>query len=264
MKSLFLRNKVILQKKIGETPLQTLGRFRDTHPRYKDIPATYAGRLDPMASGKLLVLFGEECKKKEKYLNLDKVYEVEVLLGASSDTGDVLGVLDNSKFSKNTSTYDSTQVQEVLQKEVGTFPRAYPIFSSKTVNGKPLFMYALEGTLETIDVPTHSEAIHSITYTGSYTLTTSELKQRITSLLALAPVSYEPSKTLGADFRIADVRKSWEKLFDCEHTYQVLKIVVRCGSGSYMRSLATRIGEALGTQALALSIHRSGLIKKDR
>jgi tRNA U55 pseudouridine synthase TruB len=40
----------------------------------------------PMASGKLLVLLGEECKHQENYHSLDKEYEFSVLLGIGSDT----------------------------------------------------------------------------------------------------------------------------------------------------------------------------------
>ena len=52
---------------------------------------TYAGRLDPMASGLLIVLAGEETKNKEKYLNLDKEYLFEVLFGFKTVTYDFLG-----------------------------------------------------------------------------------------------------------------------------------------------------------------------------
>jgi tRNA pseudouridine(55) synthase len=251
MRPLFLRKRVLLTKAVGETPLQAISAWKEKHPRYKDIPATYAGRLDPMASGKLLVLLGDECKKKEAYLGLDKTYEVELLLGVESDTGDVLGVVHEG------SSQIQGNIEDVLQKEVGTFEREYPRFSSKTVGGKPLFLYALEGTLGTIDIPTHNETIYSITLLESYTLQSEELETRITSLLARAPKSTEPSKELGADFRINEVKESWEKVFRSATPYPVLKVKVSCGSGAYMRSLAMRVGEALGTKGLALSIDRT-------
>ncbi|KKR79021.1 MAG: tRNA pseudouridine synthase B [Candidatus Nomurabacteria bacterium GW2011_GWA2_40_9] len=85
------KNIILLNKKEGETPLSALSLFRDKHKIYKDIPMTYAGRLDPMASGLLIILAGEECKNKEKYLNLDKEYEFEILFGFQTDTYDILG-----------------------------------------------------------------------------------------------------------------------------------------------------------------------------
>ena len=82
---------IILQKKKGETPLECLERYRALHPELAKEKMTYAGRLDPMAEGELLILIGGECKEKEKYLGLDKEYEVDVLFGFKTDTGDVLG-----------------------------------------------------------------------------------------------------------------------------------------------------------------------------
>lgn len=252
---LFLRKTVQIQKEIGETPLQALSRFVRTHPRYKGLPATYAGRLDPMASGKLLLLFGEECKNKESYLKQDKVYEVEVLLGVGSDTGDILGIVEtDDSFPLS---MDKTHIREALHKEVGSFKRHYPAFSSKTVNGKPLFMYALEGTLETIEIPTHTETVQSITLKGVSLISGAELEKRITSLLTLVPRNDTPSMALGADFRITAVTHSWEEVFKRKRNYSCIKIKVRCSSGTYMRTLAERIGGTLGTKALALSIHRT-------
>ena len=87
-----INKNLYLQKKKGETPLACMERFRAENPEYFDIPMTYAGRLDPIATGDLLVLTGEECKKKDEYLGLDKEYEATVLLGFQTDSYDVLGI----------------------------------------------------------------------------------------------------------------------------------------------------------------------------
>ncbi len=249
-----MRRRILLEKRVGETPLEALTRWRDGHPAYRTVAASYAGRLDPMASGKLLILFGDECKRQKEYTELDKEYRIEVLLDIGSDTGDVLGIVEAAESDTHP---DVREIQRVLTQELGEHPRPYPIFSSKPVAGKPLFLHALEGSLDTIEIPTHMERIRSIRYRGAYTLSTPELFERITSLLSLAPRSDEPSKELGADFRIHDVRNSWQPILLGARDYTVLKLTVRCGSGTYMRALAARIGEALDTRALALSIHRN-------
>jgi tRNA pseudouridine55 synthase len=249
-----MRKKVLLDKKIGQTPLEAIEAWRARHVRYADIPASYAGRLDPMASGKLLVLLGDECKRQKEYTALDKTYEIEVLLDIGSDTGDILGIVTAVE---RTTNVEKKKMEAILKSEIGTYVQPYPIYSSKTVAGKPLFLYALEGMLDTISLPTHEETIHRITYRGAQSLSSERLMERIVSLLALAPKSDEPSKALGADFRIHDVRNSWQIVFLNPRSYAVLKLRVSCGSGTYMRSLAARIGHALGTNALALSIRRT-------
>ncbi|MCE9548798.1 tRNA pseudouridine(55) synthase TruB, partial [Candidatus Nomurabacteria bacterium] len=84
-----MKKVIVLNKKEGETPLQALDKFRVKNKEYKYIKMTYAGRLDPMASGLLLALAGEETKNKEKYLKLKKEYDFEVLFGFATDTYDI-------------------------------------------------------------------------------------------------------------------------------------------------------------------------------
>ncbi|MEY2671815.1 MAG: tRNA pseudouridine synthase tRNA pseudouridine55 synthase, partial [Candidatus Parcubacteria bacterium] len=56
-------------------------KARFDHPEWKNLPMTYAGRLDPVAEGLLLVLVGDDCKEKDKYLDLNKEYELSILFG---------------------------------------------------------------------------------------------------------------------------------------------------------------------------------------
>lgn len=249
----------VLEKKVGQTPLVALETWRSAHPEYSRTAACYAGRLDPMASGKLLILIGEECKNQRAYTNLDKEYEIEVLVGAGSDTGDVLGLPSLSKEVG----IDMKKISEVLSRERGAHTRAYPSFSSKTVRGKPLFLHTLEGTISAIDIPTHIEHVYRIQHKGAYTMSSADLKVRVATFLSRVPRTSEPSKKLGEDFRVDAVQRAWEELFKSapERQFLVLRLKVTCASGTYMRSLAGRIGEALGSRGLALSIHRSRIGK---
>jgi tRNA U55 pseudouridine synthase TruB len=251
-----MKKWVVLEKKIGETPLAALRAWRALHPEYADIPASYAGRLDPMASGKLFILLGDECKRQTYYTGLDKEYEIEVLLDLHTDTGDVLGLPSSARVETQPR---AEEVKRVLYGLRGTSTVAYPVFSSKTVGGKPLFLHVLEGTLETIEVPTHEETMYRMELLELTKVSKEVLHLRIQELLGHAPRSDEPSKRLGADFRQDAIRSAWRELFDAvpDRTFTVLRLRVSCGSGAYMRTLAGRIGAALGTTALAFSIRRT-------
>lgn len=255
-----MKKRVVIEKEIGETPLTALHTWKRENPAYVHMPASYAGRLDPMASGKLLVLLGEECKKQKAYTGLDKEYEIEVLLDAGSDTGDALGLVE---YAQKETRMEREVLHAALRTEHGAHLRAYPQFSSKTVNGKPLFLHTLEGGIKLINIPEHEEHIYNIKVQDSISISSTALATRVADFLAKVPTSDEPSKLLGADFRINEVRTSWEKLFANagERTFTVLSLRVSCGSGTYMRSLAGRLGEALGTRALALSIRRTRIGK---
>lgn len=91
-------NRVLtLYKPVGATPLDVLYELQERNPGYKDVRLAYAGRLDPMAEGLLLVLVGDECKRRDHYQKLDKIYEFEVLFGVSTDTYDILGKITSTK-----------------------------------------------------------------------------------------------------------------------------------------------------------------------
>jgi len=260
-----MRSHIVVYKEIGETPLQAIEKWQERCPEYQTVPATYAGRLDPMASGKLLVLIGDACKEKDTYMKLDKEYEIEVLIDISTDTGDVLGM---PVYSGNQTILTRPTLASALKSVLGTHSVPYPAYSSKTVAGKPLFLYALDGTLDSIEIPTHSETIYSISILSSdrkkvmladMHVPKKDVRMRIKELLSHAPRSTEPTKALGADFRQDEIKKQWEELFDTmpERTFTILKLKVTCASGTYMRTLASRIASELGSTGLALSIRRT-------
>lgn len=251
-----MKRFVVVDKEIGETPLAAIRKWKKQYPAYAAVPASYAGRLDPMASGKLLILIGDECKRQSAYTGLDKEYEIEVLIGVGSDTGDVLGIPEYVPRGTLLATH---ALADALRGEIGAHSRAYPAFSSKTVGGKPLFLHALEGALPYMEVPEHIEHIYRIQNLGSYSISKSDLATRVSTLLDRVPRTNEPSKRLGENFRVDAIRAHWESLFATtnKRDFTVLRLRVTCASGTYMRSLASRIGTSLGTKALALSIKRT-------
>jgi tRNA U55 pseudouridine synthase TruB len=131
------------------------------------------------------------------------------------------------------------------------------------VRGKPLHTWALEGRLSEIEIPTKESLIHKLTYLGSKTLTASELHRIVKEKIETIPPVTDERKALGADFRRADVRAGWKSLYESNpHThFHLLRFRCVASSGTYMRSLAEVIGEKLGTEALAYSIHRTKIGK---
>ena len=148
----------VLWKRVGETPLECVERFRGEHTELLGVPLTYAGRLDPMAEGVLVVLSGEAIVRKDEYLGLPKKYTVEVLWGVETDTLDVLGLV-SEKFSKDVSIPTGESVTDFLGTQVGKINQKYPAYSSKPVEGKPLFQWAREGRLGEIIIPEHEVEI---------------------------------------------------------------------------------------------------------
>jgi len=237
-----------LYKNRGETPLECIKRFKSDNPEYLEEKMTYAGRLDPLAEGLLLVLVGEECKNKDKYLGVDKEYEVDVIFGFSTDTYDVLGVV-KSKVCK-VYKVNTEEIQKIMQSFVGKFSQKYPAYSSKTINGKSLFSLAKSAELDEDEIPTKDVEIKSIEQIGEREISKSELEKYIIDSINLVK----------GDFRQKEILKGWRSVFASEakqsRSYQIISLKVSCTSGTYMRSLAHTIGEKVGIPALALNIKR--------
>lgn len=243
-----------VEKAIGETPLVAAERLRESLRIPASVPFAYAGRLDPMASGKLLILIGDECKKQKEYHSFDKEYQVEILLGARSDTGDVLGIIEPCFLPPLL----EMNIPKVLARLRGPISLPYPHFSSKTVHGKPLHTWALEKRLHEIEIPTKHSIIHRVTLQSVRMVTREEVLENVRTKIETIPKVTEESKALGADFRRDDVRASWNQFAtEAPPVLPLITATIIASSGTYMRSLAGYVGAQSGTGGLAYSIHRT-------
>lgn len=246
---------VVLYKKIGETPLACMERYRLDSGIDGDVSMTYAGRLDPLAEGVLLVLVGDAVYKKEKYLSLDKEYVVDILLGVSTDTHDVLGLVTaiSGAGSEASPALDPhthiSKIKSILSGLVGTRTQKYPRFSSRTIFGKPLFSWARQGKLRDEDIPSRKVTIYDINFVNITQISRDDLIRNVR----------EKIDSVDGDFRQAQIISRWQEVFGdvkTEQSYSVLTIQVSCSSGTYMRTLAQEIGQLLSIPALAFNIKR--------
>ena len=245
----------ILEKRVGETPLLCAEAWRANQPELKGVPLAYAGRLDPMASGKLLILIGEECKQQEQYHDLDKEYTFRVLFGVSSDSLDVLGLVRES----GSRTIATSDLERTLATLTGDISLPYPIFSSRTVHGKPLHTWALEGRLSEIEIPTKHSTVYSLTLNNLSELSRTDVVREARLQFESIPPVTDVRKAIGNDFRRTDVRATWNTIeMSGRPTDEFIIATITCiaSSGTYMRSLAEEIAKRLGTTGLAYSIHR--------
>jgi tRNA pseudouridine55 synthase len=237
---------IYIYKNPGETPLEALDRLRVEKPEYKDERLSYAGRLDPMAEGVMLIMIGEENKEREKYLNMGKVYEFEVLFGFATDTFDLLGLVTD--YTKDNIELNREQVADALKNFKGIRSQIYPAYSSKTVAGRPLFEYARAGKLDEIEMPTREVEIFDIELLDV---------RRINKMELAASLAEKIGKVKG-DFRQQEILGKWGSVLveTNASVFHIAKIRMHCSSGTYARSVASELGGGLGLPALAYSIKR--------
>lgn len=248
---------ITLEKAVGETPLACVEAYRRTHPELIGVPLAYAGRLDPMASGTLLILLGDTCRVQEQYHELDKTYEFSILLGIGSDSHDVLGRLT---IDLHPPLISPTTLIEAAAHYIGSVTLPYPHFSAKTVGGKPLHTWTLEGRLDEITIPTKTSTIYELTLTDLRDIPRDVVAHEALQKIALIPPVTDPRKALGNDFRRNDIIPDW-KLVEQDHmlpaTYQCASFTCTASSGTYMRTLAHQLAQVVGTHGLAWHIHRT-------
>lgn len=237
-----------LYKERYETPLARVERFRRSNPEYADVPMTYAGRLDPLAEGVLPVLAAEGVHRKEEICALTKRYELTILFGASTDSADVLGKLTASRDPSEVQRVDTLALTNALIALTGERTQRAPLYSATMHNGAYLHAHVRAGNVPE-ELPVRSITLSGATLIGQRHISVAQLEEEV--LRATGSVQ--------GDFRQSEIRATWEETlrhYDALARYPIALVDVTCSSGTYMRVLAEEVGEALGIEALALSIVR--------
>lgn len=166
MTSVSLKNKDIVIKPAGITMNQFILDYKEKNQINK---LCFAGRLDPMARGKVLLLFNDECKKIEKYKNMNKIYKFKIVIGFQTDSDDPLGIIQN--INPNITPENIIEVKNKLlyNIETGPFKQSFHKYSSKCINGKPLWQITQENKNnenktkacnDELDLPSHLVSIY--------------------------------------------------------------------------------------------------------
>ncbi len=245
---------LLLNKQVGETPLACIERFRAAHPEYVGVKMTYAGRLDPIAEGLLVVLAGDAVHRKDEFSNLPKVYECVAVLGVSTDTYDVLGLPIVGVIGRQ--AIESELVDE-LSTFVGSFQQAYPPYSSKTVDGRQLHQIARSGEIDTVEIPMRTVSVEWVQDVKVVPISSDELLRQITDIV---------SRVQG-DFRQQEIMNAWQSLLQLsggsdgatDRQVRLVSFTISVSSGTYIRGIVNSLGEKLGIGACILSLKRTSV-----
>ncbi|MFA5946448.1 MAG: tRNA pseudouridine(55) synthase TruB [Patescibacteria group bacterium] len=127
----------------------------------------HAGTLDPFATGLLIVGVGRDCTKQlSTYLGMDKEYEAEFVIGATTDTLDPEGAVIPSPAV----SIDQQMILDAMKKLTGEISQIPPMHSAIKVGGQKLYNLARQG--KTIEVAPRQLTVHSFELLGEPNLTT--------------------------------------------------------------------------------------------
>jgi|GEM_PF-3916 len=185
----------------------------------------HTGTLDPDATGVLPVCIGRATKFAEHITAADKTYLAEIILGLTTDTGDISGkVLTQADASAITHEELTTAAESFKYSERGEYLQTPPMYSAVKVGGKKLYELAREG--KTIDRKPRPVKIHELRVLPPHTETGYER----------TPTNEDASTETAVRRAQTDVCRA--------------HIDVTCSKGTYIRSLCMDIGEKLGCGAV--------------
>jgi tRNA pseudouridine55 synthase len=233
----------LLDKPVADTPLDTLERLRDLRPDLAGEKLAYAGRLDPMASGLLVVLHGSMLKEQERYWNLPKEYLAEALLGWRSDSYDILGIPSLAA----TMLPSPVRILTTLQAMVGKLDLSVPVFSSVVHDGVPLFAHARAGIAPDVQVPVRRMAVNQVDTIAVEPLSERVLRERIDDAVG----------RVRGNFRQDEILAAWHALLRPGEELVTVRFTIACAGGTYVRSVVHELGRRLGCGALLAGLRRT-------
>ena len=119
------------------------------------LPVCHAGALDPFAEGLLLLLAGPATRLMDFLHPIPKVYLAEIVWGAETDSGDLLG---NVTFAGDPSALTAASLDEALAGKVGWQEQVPPAHSNKRVDGERAYRKAHRG--EVVVLPPSRVYLH--------------------------------------------------------------------------------------------------------
>ena len=238
------------------------------HFHKKNLKVGHAGTLDPLATGILLVCIGKATKMAEEFQRHDKEYVVGITFGATTPSYDLEKEIDRLYPVDGVS---EEALRAVLPSFLGVQSQVAPLFSAKSVDGMRAYEMARRQYRKSLREGT------AFDHESAALLTTQTINISEIELLAFYPASEEASEradtpggcqagphgnnlgkvqpdpdssSSGAKDRIKVTDNSSLGLPRAE-------IRVVCSKGTYIRSLARDIGEALGSGAHLDSLRRT-------
>lgn len=207
----------------------------------KNLKVGHAGTLDPLATGILLVCIGPATRRAEELQASRKQYVAGVCFGATTPSYDLEKDIDRRCPLDGV---NEESLRAVLPSFVGEQMQVAPLFSAKSVDGVRAYETARRLLKE---AQARGEAFDpgEVLQSSRISIYGCELLNFSRSFDAPEPV--EPTEGRGR-IKVADVRGV--PLYHAD-------IRIDCSKGTYIRSFARDLGEALGSGAFLGSLRRT-------
>lgn len=232
-----MNNILLIDKPAGMTSHDVVDKVRITSGEKK---VGHTGTLDPAVTGLLIVLVGREATKRQaEFLHLDKIYEAEIVFGAISDTYDREGEIQVSGIKYLVLSIE--RIQEILKKHfMGEIEQIPPIYSAIKVKGRKLYEYARKG--QKVEIKPRKVNIYDIKILG-YSSHPEETKDLVNSRAKRDSCATARRRHILWRRTTKAKGGTWSQ---AQNDLPTLNLRIHCSSGTYIRSIAHDLGQALG------------------
>ncbi len=198
----------------------------------KKLKVGHAGTLDPLATGLLILCVGDYTKKIETFQAMPKTYTGTITFGSTTPSFD----LEKAPDTPFPTAHLTKSVLETAREQfLGDILQVPPIFSAIKVDGRRLYKNARTG--QEVEMP------HRPVHVASFDLL-GELR----------------SVPLGLDGVIIASKKGSNIMLHPDYSEGLqLDFQVGCSKGTYIRSLANDLGQAVGSGAYLSSLRRTAI-----
>lgn len=219
----------------------------------------HAGALDPFATGLLIILVGKATKLSDSFLGLDKSYEMKILLGIKTDSGDPEGkIIQINKEKQNITTEELKQVLNSFQP---SYEQYVPVFSSVKVDGQKLRKLARK--YDSFKILDKSKDKKIVQFTQNDAVVKEiELPKKEVQIGNLQIINHGEILQAEDILGIIDsyTREDVEAITAIE-PLEWFRVSLDCSKGTYIRQLAVDIGERLSSSAMLVALHRTKIGK---
>jgi tRNA pseudouridine55 synthase len=162
----------------------------------------FAGTLDPLASGLLILASGKATRMLDWFHILPKTYQADILFGQTSATYDLEGEM---KINDQATKFDQAKLEQALQKFSGEQEQVAPIFSAKKIAGQKLNKLARLG--KKITPPTSRVIIHDLKIL-SFDYPKLKLEARVSTGTYIRSLAHDLGQFLGTGAVLSDLRRT--------------------------------------------------------
>ena len=197
---------LLLDKPVGVTSNRAL---QEVKRLLKAKKAGHAGTLDPLASGLLVLVFGEATKFAGPLLDADKEYLATLRLGSRTSTGDAEGEVLETRAVRAT----AADVEAALARFRGPIDQVPPMHSALKRDGVPLYKLARKG--RSVERPARPVRIAELELLG-YEAPLAELRIRCSKGTYIRSLGEDIGAALGTGAHLAALRRTGSGRFRVE------------------------------------------------